>query len=178
MATDVYEFLPFTEQRMTATSTAWLEDAANGLSFPSETERLLQWASAHREISDTDSMAFGVFLKGKTVASGICDVVIQRRSVRSKWIKMLKLNLKPNVDAQLLDGNSDAATDVFVAAIVGSIGLQLTHKASTLKVYGRTNSQLTFLKAVVGHLDQRFKDNAIQSIKATVEGRFLCLVFT
>lgn len=170
------EFLPFTEARFTATRPAWSQDAEEGLAFPSEIDRLLTWAATHTEPSDLDAAAFGVFKKGSSVALGICEIAIQRKSARSKWVKMLRLHLKPSVDDQLQTGHPEGAMGVFVQAIVGSLGLQLTHKATTLKVYGRTNPQLNFLKALVHHVDTDLKHEAKHHVKAAIEGRFLSIV--
>lgn len=153
-----------------------MADANAGLAFPSEVQRLLEWVSAHREPTDHDAAAFGVFQKGKTVALGICEVIIQRKSARSKWVKMLRLHLKPSLDNELQNGQPDAAMNVFTQSIRGSLGLQLAHQASTLKVYGRTNPQLAFLKALVVHIQKTFADKGVESIKVTIDGRFLSIV--
>jgi len=170
------DFLLIDGSRMAATHDAWMKDANEGLAFPSEIERLLEWTATHQEPSSHDAAAFGVFQKGKNVALGICEVIIQRRSARSKWVKMLRLHLKPSVDAKLQASQPDDAMDVFVASIHGSLGLQLAHSATTLKVYGRTNAQLSFLKALVGHVDKRFNQSPDSPIKVTIDGRFLSIV--
>jgi len=87
---------------------------------------------------------------------------------------MLRLHLKPSVDEQLQEGAPEAAMDVFTQSIAGSLDLQLAHKATTMKVYGRTSEQLAFLKALVVHIQKHFEDKPASRIKATIEGRFLC----
>lgn len=170
------EFHRFDDARMTATEAAWLKDATEGLAFPSEVKRLLDWASSHREHVEGDAAAYGVFSKGKNTALGICEVIVQQKSVRSKWVKMLRLHLKPSVDTDLQAGNPDQAMDVFTEAISGSLDLQMAHKATTLKVYGRTNEQLRFLKALVGHINGNVPQHAGSPLKVTIEGRFLSIV--
>lgn len=168
------EFLPFNDSRINSTREAWGSDVSEGLAFPSEVERLLEWADTHREPTDIDGAAFGVFKKGSFAALGICEVIVQRRSVRSKWVKMLRLNLRPSVDDKLQTGHPESAMEVFVHAIIGSLDLQLLHNATTLKVYGRTNYQLNFLKALVTQIDQKVKYQ--NHVKATIDGRFLSIV--
>lgn len=176
MANVSLEFHPFNDPRMSATAAAWLQDANDGLAFPSEVKRLLDWSAAHQEHVDGDAAAYGVFPKGKTTALGICEVIITQKSVRAKWVKMLRLHLKPSVDASLQSGSPDEAMDVFTEAIRGSLDLQMAHKAATLKVYGRTNEQLSFLKALVGHINGRTSLNQDSALKVTIDGRFLSIV--
>lgn len=165
-----YEFKPFTDARFEATRDAWLADAAEGLAFPPEVERLQEWVDSHRQHKENDAAAYGVFAKGKNVALGISEVIVHRRSVHSKWVKMLRLSLKPSVDAELQDGEPDKAMDVFVASISGVLVLQLQHQASTLKIYGRTHQQLSFLKALVARLNGKPGQHT-----ASIQGRFLVL---
>jgi hypothetical protein len=172
------KFLAFNESRLISTRAAWTQDAVDGLAFPSEIERLLAWVETHQEPSDHDAAAFGIFKEGTSTALAICEVAIQRKSVRSKWVKLLRLHLKPSVDDKLQAGHPEGAMDVFVQAIAGSLNLQVLHKANTLKVYGRTNDQLNFLKALEKHVSAKLTSEAKQGIKATIEGRFLSVVIS
>lgn len=86
---------------------------------------------------------------------------------------MLRLHLRPSVELELQSGNSDNAMDIFVESMQGSILLQLTHQANTLKVYGRTNEQLNFLKALVVRLQSQLEKS--DTVKASIEGRFLSI---
>ncbi len=168
-------FQPFTNNRTQASRAAWDADVSAGLAFPSEVDRLFDWVSTHQEPSEHDAIAYGVFAAGSDVALGVCEVIIQRKSVRSKWIKMLKLTLKPSIDVQLQNGNSEEAMKVFIESILGSARLQLTHKANILKVYGRTPDQLVFLKALVRQADSQSARESNIPYKATIEGRFLSI---
>lgn len=167
------DFLPFTDDRLAATRTAWIEDADNELAFKSEIKRLMDWIEGHRTPSDLDSVAYGVFPKGKNVAIGICELAIQRKTIRSKWIKLLRLHLRPKIDNELVQGDASLAIKVFAGAISGTLDLQMEHSANILKVYGRTNEQLRFLQIFVRHFDGKFKD-----LKVSIEGRFLTLKVT
>ena len=172
------EFKNFTDARISATKDAWMADASSGLAFSSEVSRLIEWADQNRVPTELDAAGYGVFHKHKSVALGICEVIVQRKSARSKWVKMLRLHLKPSIDAELQTGSPDDAMEVFIQSITGVIGLQMAHSATTLKVYGRTNAQLTFLKALVGHIQKKFADTQEHSIKSTIEGRFLTIVIS
>lgn len=175
MANKHYRFEKFTPETSKATRNAWVGEARDGLAFAPETERLFDWVDTHQEVSEHDAVAFGVFDGNHLSALGVCEVTIQRKTVRSKWVKMLRLHLRPSVDARLQDGDSEAAMDVFVESMRGSIGLQLTHQAHTLKVYGRTNEQLNFLRALLKQLQTALEG---KPVKASIEGRFLSIVIT
>lgn len=164
------EFAQFSDGKLAATRTSWLEDAEAGWAFGAEIERLMDWIGTHRKPTDGDSVAYGVFPKGKNVAVGVCEMTIQRKTIRSKWIKLLRLHLRPKIEDELVQGDATVTIDVFAAAITGSLALQVEHTAHTLKIYGRTNEQLRFLQAFVRHLDGRF-----ENVKVAIEGRFLTL---
>jgi hypothetical protein len=175
MAYEKMEFRAFDTATLKASREAWLSDAADGLAFYSEVERLFDWATTHCELSPTDATAFGVFRDGKKQALGLCEIIVQRKSARSKWVKMLRLHLRPSVDADLQGGNSTAAMNVFGSSLQGSLDLQMAHKATTLKVYGRTNEQLTFLRALVSHIEQNLSSAVKEAAKVSIDGRFLSI---
>ena len=175
MAYENFEFRAFDAATLKASREAWLSDAVGGLAFFSEVERLFDWAVTHLEISNVDATAFGVFRVGKKQALGLCEIVVQRKSARSKWVKMLRLHLRPSVDADLQGGNPIGAMNVFGASLKGTLDLQMAHKATTLKVYGRTNDQLTFLRALVSHTEKNLPDTVKATTKVSIDGRFLSI---
>ena len=175
MTKQVLEFKQFDAATAAATRTGWEVDTANGLAFGPEQERLFDWVDTHQDVVENDAVAFGIFDQKDSVALGVCEVTIQRKTARSKWVKMLRLHLKPSVDAKLQAGEADLAMNVFIESMRGSIGLQMTHSANTLKVFGRTNEQLNYLKALLQHLTPTL---AGKPIKASIEGRFLSIVIT
>ena len=122
-----------------------------------------------------DSTAFGIFHPGKKQALGLAEITIQRKSSRSKWVKMLRLHLRPSVDADLQVGNSIGAMDVFVASLQGALNLQMAHKATTLKVYARTNEQLNFLRALVARIESNLPEAVRAVTKVSIEGRFMSI---
>jgi hypothetical protein len=175
MAYEKMEFRAFDAATLKASRDAWLSDAVEGLAFYSEVERLFDWAGTHMNLSQSDATAFGVFRAGKKQALGLCEIVVQRKSARSKWVKMLRLHLSPAVDADLQGGNPIGAMNVFGSSLQGTLDLQMAHKASTLKVYGRTNEQLTFLRALVSHMEQNLPEVVKAAAKVTIDGRFLSI---
>lgn len=175
MTYEQMEFRAFDGATLKSSRDAWLSEATDGLAFYSEVERLFDWAATHLDISETDATAFGVFRAGKKQAQGLCEIVVQRKSVRSKWVKMLRLHLRPTVDADLQGGNPIGAMNVFGSSLQGALRLQMAHKATTLKVYGRTNDQLTFLRALVIHTEQNMPAAVKATTKVSIDGRFLSI---
>ena len=175
MAYEKMEFRAFDAATLRASRDAWLSDAADGLAFYSEVERLFDWAASHMDLSQADATAFGVFRVGKKQALGLCEIIVQRKSARSKWVKILRLHLRPAVDADLQGGNPIGAMTVFGSALQGTLRLQMAHKATTLKVYGRTNEQLTFLRALVSHTEQNLPEAVKATTKVSIDGRFLSI---
>jgi hypothetical protein len=88
---------------------------------------------------------------------------------------MLRLHLAPTVDAALQGGAPEDAMNVFKASLVGSMGLQMAHAATTMKVFGRTNEQLAFLRIVVESLQNYLRSKPNNPAKVAIEGRFLTI---
>ena len=68
------------------------------------------WAKDHLVPKEGEAVAYGVFPAGSKEADAICEVVVTRKSVRSKWVKMLRVRLRPKVDDALnsVDDTSNA----------------------------------------------------------------------
>jgi hypothetical protein len=167
-------FSEFTQERLDATCIQWSKDAAKGLAFPSDIEQLLAWVRSHDKHQVADSMAFGIFKKDENVAEGICEVVITQANKKSPWVKMLRLRLKPTLDERIYKKEVEAqaeAMNIFTSAILGVVKLTSVHKAKTLKIFGRSNDQLSFLQSMAVQLQK-------MALKASVkiEGRWLVVV--
>ena len=175
MTYEKMELRQFDATSLKASKDDWLLDATKGLAFYTEVERLYDWAATHLELSQTDATAFGVFQRGKKSALALCEITVQRKSVRSKWVKMLRMHLSPAIDFALQRGDSLQAMNVFRASLQGTLSLQMLHKATTLKVYGRTNEQLAFLSAVVANIETKLADSVKEQAKVSIDGRFLSI---
>lgn len=167
-----FHFQPFKDDTLDATCVGWRQDAEQGNAFPPDIEQRLEWARTHTKLVDGESIAYGIFEDGNNVAFGIGEFALTRLGTRSAWVKMLSLHLRPELEFKLLQrelGTIETALLVFSSAIMGSIKLKFDHKALTLKVYGRSNDQLDFLRALALHLKPVLKNNA----KCSIEGRWL-----
>ena len=170
-----FKFKSFTNETFQSTSTAWTSEALKGKAFPSEVEQLFSWAEHHQQQVAGHSVAYGIFPNSAKVADAICEVVVTRHSSRSKWVKMLRVRLRPRIDEALNsigDSSNSAmreALAIFIHATIGVLKFGESENASTIKVYGRTRQQLDFLKFLGIELE-KVKTNPM---KVTMEGRFL-----
>jgi hypothetical protein len=167
-------FRAFDAESLRATKTAWEHDAEQGKAFPPDVAQTIDWVRAHTTLTD-NSIAYGIFEDehGHT-ALAVCEVVISQPEPRKAWVKLLRLKLRPKIEESIFvnDPNAvSAATDAYVSAILGVFALKNVHNATTIKIYGRTQSQMGFLTLLASKLTDR-KDAAM---KASIEGRWLVL---
>lgn len=166
-------FRLFDQESLNATKKAWMLDAGSGNGFLPDVEQQLDWAQKHIELVDNE-VAYGIFPDTAKVAIGICELCITRPSVRGKWIKLMRMRLRPLVDVQLFDNKKEGITSAiqaYIACVVGVFEVKNEHKATTIKVYGRTQQQVSFLTLLSAALETR----TALSFKSSIEGRWLVL---
>jgi hypothetical protein len=167
------KFREFDSASIEATRKTWREDGLKEGVFLPDIEQQLDWAFNHTTLTD-NAMAYGVFKDGGNVASAICELVITKPSARAKWIKFLSLRLRPSIDAQIYNNDPagiHSAIDAYIACVTGVFKVKNEQKANTIKVYGRTQQQMSFLAALATNLS---KTNGV-SFKTSIEGRWLVL---
>lgn len=134
--------------------------------------RLWSWTSRHLKLTD-NSVAYGVFNDGSDIATSICELTITQVS-REKWVKLLRLRLRPSIDEKIFAHNPDGirnALDAYLSCVLGVFHLKNKHKASIIKVYGRTQEQMSFLTLLSSEMSKR-QD---VTFKSSIEGRWLVL---
>lgn len=167
-----WRFAAFTNETLDTTCKTWAAEARKGEAFPGEVEQVLDWVKKSTVPADGKTCAYGIFPDGDKCATGICDVVVSKQGRRT-WVKHLRLRLRPSLDDKLFDRNTEAVTtamEVFGHSAAGAMALKTEHNASTLKVYGRTKEQLSFLQAAAAALKKLSNRHAI-----SIEGRFLVI---
>jgi hypothetical protein len=173
-------FEAFNQQSFQNTDSAWTNEAQAGMAFPTEVEQLLAWVKNHLVSKDGQAVAYGVFPSGSKEADAICEVVITGTGVRSKWVKMLRVRLRPRVDNALHspDDTSNAgmreALKIFVQATVGLLKFGEVEKANMIKIYGRSQAHASFLR----FLGIELENVKGKPMKASMEGRFLVVQST
>ena len=168
------KFKPFDKKSISATRVGWQNDAENGGGFLPDLEQSLDWAESHIELVE-NSMAYGVFQDGLSAAIGICELVITKRSSRSKWLKVLRLRLGPKTESGLFSNDPKAvkvAIDAYITCVVGVFHVKNEHKATTIKVYGRTQEQVRFLATLAAAMQASKLET---TFKSSIEGRWLVL---
>ena len=170
-----FDFKLFTEKALAETASGWSDDAANGLAFQPDVDQTISWAESHSALNE-NGVAYGVFRIGEPIALGICELVITKRSRSSKWVKMLRLKLRPKTEQGIYANDPAAlqeAYDAYSTCIVGVFHVKNQHQADTMKVYGRTHQQMQFLNGLALHL----KANRSATFKTNIEGRWLVLTW-
>ncbi|MEY4562267.1 MAG: hypothetical protein RLZZ618_1544 [Pseudomonadota bacterium] len=165
-------FKHFDEETIAASESAWkVESKAAGM-FPAEVEQVFAWTRAHATLTDNE-IAYGIFFDDIAEAFAIVEVVITQKSSKSKLIKMLKLRLRPSLEAEVYAGNLgsyERALTCYSEAFFGLYKLRGADKHAVLKFYGRSNEQLNFLKSLVGALKKRAKGHDFR-----MDGRWLVI---
>ena len=169
------EFKPFTAESAEKTGTHWRKQAEKAGSFPTDVEQILGWTKEHVTIVD-NQIAYGVFPDGSNIACGICELVITKKSYKEGWVKFIHLRLDPEIDAQIFSNvpaGVTSAVEAYIACVVGVLDVKDAHKATTIKVFGRTQEQMQFLTQLSAALQNR------DSLRFTskIEGRWLVLTW-
>jgi len=143
--------------------------------MPSEFLKHIEWVNSHMDYADggDDGLAYGVFYKDHKHAIAVVDVVYTRRG--TKWLKMLGVNLSPELFVVLTSDNPSAKDmqkilEIYGAAITGTVKLTGIHPSNTVKLYGRTGTLLAFLKGIAAYLRANLD---IPGITVNVEGNWL-----
>lgn len=170
-----HQLKTFNDETFQATEKQWRKGRTQA-AFPTEADQVMSWvASQMKAVDPQECSAYGMFQKGRDVADAVCEVVITRKSARSKWVKMIRLRLNPALDERIYEGNIEAFVElieIYASAVAGVLKLKNDVNATTLKIYGRSAEQLNFLKLLGAELEKHksLKDHSIQ-----MNGRWLVI---
>jgi hypothetical protein len=166
-------FKPFNQATLEATSAAWKDDAQKGEGFLPEIEQAMNWVGEHLELKDNE-MAYGVFHEKDPVAVAICETAITKPSIRGKWVKLLRLRLRPQVEGLIFNNDPEGTTialNAYVSSVIGVYHVKNVHEATTIKIYGRTQEHMRFLTL----FSEALKLNKEATFNAEIQGRWLVL---
>jgi hypothetical protein len=174
------QFLPFNQTMLDASRKAWISSLTKIGGFTPSLVQLFDWVSKNSEVKPEAhgayEVAYGVFELGNPEAQAICELTVNRRSAQSKWVKMLNLRLHPRIEDGVFSNDikaTRAAIDAYTMCIVGVFTVKSSHKADTLKVYGRTHEQLSLLTALATTLNNGKSKHKLTS---KIEGRWLVVM--
>ena len=124
------------------------------------------------ELKDNKSVYFSVEDDNKTHA---LVEVIQSKKGKEVWIKMMDITLCPELEFSTQDDSNTAERlKVFVTALIGIFNLTKgVTLANTVKVYGRTELLLTFLRGMHDSIKAVTELGTIKGIDVSIEGRWL-----
>lgn len=169
-----FEFRAFDQTSFESTRDAWRFDAASGEGFVPDVEQAMAWVEEHLSLTDNE-MAYGIFHKDDPVAVGICELAITKVT-KAKWVKFIRMRLRPTVEGGIFNHTAEAvatAVQAYVACVLGVFHVKNEHKATTIKVYGRTQEQIQFLTLLSAALQTL--ENA--TFTSAIEGRWLVLTW-
>lgn len=124
------------------------------------------------ELKDNKSVYFSVEEDDKTHA---LVEIIQSKKGKEVWIKMMDITLCPELEFSIQDDrNTTERLTVFVTALIGIFSLTKgVTMANTVKVYGRTELLLTFLRGMHDSIKTVTELGTIQGVSVSIEGRWL-----
>lgn len=164
----------FSAETFEKTRQVWTKRVSGDVSFPTEAPQLLAYAASRLDIGvHGDAVFYGLFKDGEEVASAVAEMAVTRKSAKSHWMKMLRIRLSPELEDGVFRDSIDALRDVqalYVAAVAGMLKLKFEHSATTLKIYGRSAEQISFLKLLSVELEKHVKNH-----KISIQGRWLVI---
>lgn len=101
--------------------------------------------------------------------------IVQSRKGGEVWVKMLDIHLCPRLDSEVEDSeNVKKRLSVFTEALIGIFNLTKgIPGASVVKVYGRTEALIVFLRGMHDSYSVLNSLGTIRGIEVTIEGRWL-----
>lgn len=167
------QFRQFDAGTFSATKAGWSKDATQGEAFAPEVEQLMCWAENHLTLHENE-IAYGIFDADDPIAVGICELAITQPSTRGKWVKFIRLRLRPTIESLLFSNSPEGLTtavEAYVASVIGVYHVKNEHEATIIKVYGRTQEQMRFLTLLSVALASRRE----ATFETKIEGRWLVL---
>lgn len=101
--------------------------------------------------------------------------LVQTRNGSAVWVKMLDIFMSPKIEAEPdNEGNTKKRLEIFRAALIGIFDLTKgIKKADTVKVFGRTDALVTFLRGMHDSFSVINSLGTIKGIEVSIEGRWL-----
>ena len=101
--------------------------------------------------------------------------IVQTKNGSAVWIKMLDIYLSPKIETEPDNEiNTKKRLEVFGSALIGIFKLtSQIGRADTVKVYGRTDALITFLRGMHDTFSVLTSLGTISGIEIAIEGRWL-----
>lgn len=167
-----FQFVHFDAKKSEATEAAWRGAALGQDVFPGDVDAALNIAKKFHANGAmiSNGVGYGVFASGEDAADAIVEVFLSRHGKR--WLKMMSCTLAPSVQQGVYSGEPAAqarALDVYATALAGVLSLHSEHNAAAVRIYGRHDIFLDFLK----NLAKTVNAKGIGEATVDVQGRWL-----
>lgn len=173
-------FSSLTQEEYNAIKSDWLAPLADAEHevYLADYQQLFAMIESANGIGDIDGRTNVPVHYAVRLEDGACHALVQ--IVQSKrgsevWIKVLDIFLAPSIDLAPDDeSNTQLRLKVFREALKGIFGLTAASRlADTIKVYGRTDALVTFLRGMHDSFSVMASLGTIKGIEVSIEGRWL-----
>lgn len=173
-------FQPLDKTNLNAIRTSWLQ-MLNGEEhevFLADYEQIFNTIEATDGIGELDGILNKTIHYAHFDESGSCHALVQlvqSRRGSATWVKMLDIFLSPQIEQAPDDEPStQMRLKVFSEVLKGIFQLTATIRlADTVKVYGRTDALVTFLRGMHDSFSVIASLGTLKGIEVTIEGRWL-----
>lgn len=169
-----------TQSALLKTKELWLkaaEDASHEV-FLAEYEQIFDVIESGGSIGEIDGrMNVPIYYAVEDDSGAFTALVqlVQSKRGSAVWVKMTDLYMCPDIELNVdTEASTVARLKVFTAALLGVFGLtKRIANADTVKVYGRTEALVTFLRGMHTAFDAITSLGNMPGIQVTIEGRWL-----
>jgi hypothetical protein len=173
------EFSELTEVKFKALRVSWMKmiPAEDHEVYGAEYRQLfdrIQVGKSWGPLGDRVNEAIFYLIESKDSHYGVVEIV-QSKKGRETWIKMFDITMAPNIETEPdTEKCTKLRLEVFKATLNGIFKLSKTvKKANTLKVYGRTELLITFLRGMHDAMSVLATLGMMKGISVSIEGRWL-----
>lgn len=173
------QFAELTEAKFTALRDSWLKmlPAKDHEVYRAEYRQLfdrIEVGKSWGPLGNRVNEAIFFLIESKDSHFAVVEIV-QSRKGKETWIKMFDITMAPNIETEPdTEKCTKLRLDVFKATLHGIFELSKTvNKANTLKVYGRTELLITFLRGMHDAMSTLATLGMIKGISVSIEGRWL-----
>jgi hypothetical protein len=174
------DFSELTANFLDSIKADWLAavDADEHEIFKAEYHRIFRAAESSVCLEGPLSSRFNVPLYFSVADDSKCWALVEvtcTKNGRGVWVKMRDIYMSPNIE--IADDTVESTAkrfDVFNSALVGIFGLTRAFEyADTVKVYGRTDSVLSFLRGMHDAFGGLGALGTLKGVAVAIEGRWL-----
>ena len=174
------ELKSFNEKELNDIKKSWIDSLSGGHEvYEAEYSQLFDIIITGRSWGELDDrfnapIYYGIFDEDKVLA---IVLIVQSKKGSSTWIKLMDIYICPEIDIHSdTEDNTKKRLDIFTTSLIGIFSLtENTKRVDTLKIYGRTDALIAFLR---GMHDVFSTFGMIQGVTVSIEGKWLVFCAT